>query len=184
MPTFTPMLMPMLMPTFLPSLEVTTWGGDWGNGTQVLVDPYCLAGIFKNLVQECANPSLLFFSMNVDAMDVDSGSFDNDNNFDVLMTTGDVEPGTPSATLLGSLSPRSLPTFSPTLTPELAMKRLSPLTLAPSAPWQQLDDSSAHLGVDVDLPTDATGSLSGDLVSGKPRLRKRLTGQGGSQGRW
>jgi len=57
--------------------------------------------------------------MNVDAMDVNSGSFDNDNNFDVLMMTGDVEPGTPSATLLGSLSPHSSPCY------ELSMTRAS-----------------------------------------------------------
>ena len=57
--------------------------------------------------------------------------------------------------------------------------RLPLLTLAPSSPWQQLeelDDSSAHLGVNVDLPTDA--SLDGDLVSGKQQLRKRSTGKG------
>ena len=150
-------------------------------GLRYYFDPYCLACIYKNLVQECAKPSLLFSSMNVDAMDVDSGSFDN--NFDVLMMTGDVEPGTPSATLLGSLSPRSSPPFSPTLTPELAVMRLSPLTLAPSSPWRQLeelDDSSAHLGVDVDLPTGA--SLGRDLVSGKRRLRKRPTGKGDPRG--
>ena len=56
-------------------------------GLRYYFDPYCLACIYKNLVQKCAKPSLLFLSMNVDAMDVDSGSFNN--NFDVLMMIGD-----------------------------------------------------------------------------------------------